>query len=378
MGDTLGGACGNAFFEGQLQGSVNHPNFSNCSRQKIAENNSPMPRDRVFFAFNHFHNPIMNSVSDNDGPGDPVFLNSDTNVDRYTIGFEKTFLEEVFSIEVRLPVVDQLGTSLYYDFGTPPSVPSQRDLQLGNVTVALKSLIYSNTSGFHVSGGLLLETPTSDDVQIRAREAFVDDEDGLPPTPDDVTADYFFHYDNDATFIAPFLAFLYQPDAPFFVQGFWQTDMPVNGSDLNIEILQTFNGAPSQFVDSVHFNGEAAMRFDLGAGVYLYRNPGRQGFLQALAFQVEMHYSTTIEDSEVFSINTDLFGNADLTNGLDPDAEILLGNVNNRMDILNITFGPTAILENGTTLAAGFVLPTDKGDEKPFDFEFQFQANRYF
>jgi hypothetical protein len=120
------------------------------------------------------------------------------------------------------------------------------------------------------------------------------------------------------------------------------------------------------------------MRFDLGVGAYLYQNPTQQGWLSALTFQVEAHYSTTIEDSEVYSINTTVFGDADLAEGLDPDAEILLGNVQNRIDILNLTFGPTAILQNGTTLATGFVVPTDQGDEKPFDFEFQFQANRYF
>jgi hypothetical protein len=375
IGDTLGGACGTAFFAGFVEGEVNHPNFSSCSRQKIAENNSPMPRNRAYFNYTHFHNAIHNFTTDDDGQ---MLLRSDTdtNVDRYTVGFEKTFLYDVFSLEVRLPAVDQLGTELFYDFRTPPAAPSGRDLQLGNVTLALKALLYTNASGLALSGGLLLESPTSEDVRIRSLDVFFEAVDP-DPADDQVMSDYRFHFENDSTFLSPFLAFLYQPDAPYFVQGFWQVDTPVHGADLAFDLRDTVDGATARLQDKVHFTGETSMRFDLGGGVYLYRDQTGRGWLSDLAFLVELHYSTTLEDSDLYSVDTPAFGNA-VTPGVIDGAEIVLGNASNRVDILNLTFGPTAILRNGTSIATGFVVPTDTGEEKPFDFEFQLQVNRYF
>jgi hypothetical protein len=43
-----------------------------------------------------------------------------------------------------------------------------------------------------------------------------------------------------------------------------------------------------------------------------------------------------------------------------------------------LTFGPTAILRNGTSIATAVVLPTDTDEEKPFDWELQLQVNRFF
>jgi hypothetical protein len=175
------------------------------------------------------------------------------------------------------------------------------------------------------------------------------------------------------------LAFLYEADAPYFVQGFWQTDIPVHGADLAMDLRDTVDGNLMQLQDRVHFTGETSMRFDLGGGVYLYRDQTGRGLIRDLAFLMEAHYSTTLEDADLFSVFTPAFGNR-VTPGVDPNNQpgIILGNVTNRTDILNLTFGPTAILRNGTSIATGVVLPTDDDEEKPFDWEFQLQVNRFF
>src|SRR5262249_923427 len=58
---------------------------------KISENDSPIPRDRVFFSYNHFQNVFQISETPQSPPG-PTLLRQEP-IDRYTLGFEKTFFD---------------------------------------------------------------------------------------------------------------------------------------------------------------------------------------------------------------------------------------------------------------------------------------------
>ncbi len=60
-------------------------------RYKIVESNSPVPTDRVFFNYHFFANPLVNV------DGQSVDLH------RYTFGLEKAFLDDWFSVELRVP-----------------------------------------------------------------------------------------------------------------------------------------------------------------------------------------------------------------------------------------------------------------------------------
>jgi hypothetical protein len=55
---------------------------ASIGRVKIADNSSPLPRDRVFFDYNYFHNTSLNGV----------------NVNRYTPGLETTFFSGMTSL----------------------------------------------------------------------------------------------------------------------------------------------------------------------------------------------------------------------------------------------------------------------------------------
>jgi hypothetical protein len=85
VGDFLGG--GFLLTSGQTV-----PIARGDRRFKVAENVSPIPRDRILFNYNHFHN----SLTDING--------ASRDLDRFTFGFEKTFLHGRASIETRLPL----------------------------------------------------------------------------------------------------------------------------------------------------------------------------------------------------------------------------------------------------------------------------------
>lgn len=353
MGDTMGSGCGIVRYGATVIGNVNHPTFG-CSRQKIAENNSPMPRNRLYLTYQHFHNANHNMVTEDDQYLDIVDIH-DTHVDKCLLGVEKTFLCDNLSVQLQVPFASQLTNDMFQDYGNPPSAPHDYDLQFGNVSVALKALLWRRRC-LAISSGLLVETPTAPNVKIHAVEP-------LDLDPSDPYLDFHLLYRNDSVIVSPFLGMLYTPNSCYFVQGFTQVDIPVSDSSLVFD--PTVDGAlqPRQ---EFHFSGQTMMRFDLGAGVWLYRNPCACN-LKGLAMLFEAHYSTTLDDADVYVIDT-------------PGVEggtLQFGNSLNRVDIINLTVGPTLELANGSTIAAGFVLPLDDAPEKPFDFEFQLQVNLF-
>jgi hypothetical protein len=108
---------------------------------KIAENGSPIPRDRVYLNESYFN-------------GVPLLING-VNVNRVTPGFEKTFFEGTASVEVRTPFASTLSNNLY-SFGNNDT----NSTQFGDVTVYLKQLFYRSET-LAASGGLGFELPTA-------------------------------------------------------------------------------------------------------------------------------------------------------------------------------------------------------------------------
>src|SRR5262249_14312798 len=79
---------------------VTVPNPSNggaVGRTKIADDNSPLPRDRFILDYDYFDN---------------VPLSRQTGVHRFSPGIEKTFLDQSASIEVRLPFAATLSSDV--------------------------------------------------------------------------------------------------------------------------------------------------------------------------------------------------------------------------------------------------------------------------
>jgi hypothetical protein len=196
---------------------------------KIAENESPEPRDRAYLDFNYFDN-VAAAVNQHFG----VDLHN-VNVYRETFGLEKTFLGGDASVGLRLPV-NTLGA----ESGTPGF--GGTDTDAGDLTTILKFALWRDAdSGSLVSAGAAVTLPTGPGR--------------FAGSPFPVARD---------TFVQPFLGFVLGLDR-LFVQGFVAVDVPTDGADATF--LYT----------------------DLAVGYYVYRNPARDRLLNGIAPTVEVH-----------------------------------------------------------------------------------------
>jgi hypothetical protein len=108
---------------------------------KITENESPRPQDRVFGTYNFYYDV---GGSFNAGTGLPR-----TDVNRETVGFEKTFLGGNASLGMRLPILQVEGDS------------SVARSDIGDLSIIGKyALLNDRETGNVLSGGLVLTVPT--------------------------------------------------------------------------------------------------------------------------------------------------------------------------------------------------------------------------
>jgi hypothetical protein len=103
----------------------------------ITDNDNPRPTDRIYFGYNFYNNvgPSLN-------PGAP-----ETDSQRQTLGFEKTFFGGDASIGMRLPFVQQFG----------PDTANN----IGDLTILGKyAFINNRQTGDVLSAGFVMTTPT--------------------------------------------------------------------------------------------------------------------------------------------------------------------------------------------------------------------------
>ncbi|NQU23535.1 MAG: hypothetical protein HQ567_19820 [Candidatus Nealsonbacteria bacterium] len=292
------------------------PPIGGIRNLKIADNSKALPTDRAYFTYHHFQNALEVF---NWGTGTQAF-----SLDRYTVGAEKTFVDGLWSVELRLPftAAPRLSIGLI-----------QNDNQnVDNLTIIAKRLVYSGEQTV-VAVGLALNLPTAGNV-----------------TGVGGVSNYTLH--NDAVHLAPFIGFARTPTDRFFYQGFLQADVAANGSV--IEFNNTQIGV---------LNEQSLLYVDAATGYWFYRDP-TAGFLKGLAGLLELHYTTTLED-------------ADSVSGNDGSNLLTLGNLANRIDLLHLTVGLQA--EVGmTSFSIGAVLPVQEDSYRVCDAEVQVFVNRRF
>ena len=303
-------------------------------RSKIAENSKALPDDRIYFMYNHFHNAQQAVLDFDEGS-----MAKDQHVDQYTIGFEKTFWGDDWSLDLRMPfantsdLVNQDGIGLIGG-------------DVGNLTLTVKTLLLGSRC-FALASGVGFGIPTGDDVY------------GTTEVLD-------FVVNNDALHVLPFLSFMSIPHDSFFVHGFAQLDIAANGNQ--IEVNDPYKDFP---FDLGELDDQNLLHLDIAGGCWLYQNRCSRG-LTGLASLVELHYTTTIQDADKIS-STGRF------------TELSFGNLQNRFDVLNLTAGLHAEFCRMTSvrIAAAFPLRSEgqakiADENRIFDSEVQFQINRRF
>ncbi len=297
-------------------------------RAKIAENSKAITEDRVFIMYNYFQNAIEADASD-------FFVGPDQrnfSVNRFTLGFEKTFLDNLFSVDVRLPVTDG------YVFDTPNFAVAGG--QAGNLAISLKTL-FASDDYTSIVAGLTIDLPTGSDA--------IGSVNGVP-----------YLLSNEAAHLAPFIGALHSPTPRVFQQLFVQLDVPVSDNT-----LQFF---PPSAVDAGSIQDQELLYVDYSLGTWLFQNDDCNSrhsnplALKNLAAALELHYTTTLNDADV------LFRPTFIT-------DFTFTNLANRQDVLNLTIGLHSQLNNGASVRVGGVFPLREDDDRFFDAEFQVQIN---
>lgn len=288
-------------------------------RQKISENVSPFPQDRLILNFNYFDSvPIVT-----DGVG----------VNRFTAGVEKTFLDGLASFEFRAPFAYTQGSTVLV--GASGS-GGDRDWEFGNVDLAVKGL-FVETNGFAMSAGLALNLPTADDLDIVS-----------------VTGAPVVRARNDSVHVLPFLGLYYEHDHRFFSQGFLQFDFDVNGN-----AIQLSDG--TQLRDAGRLQDANFVYVDWSGGYWMVDNrrlPCKP--LQGLVTQVELHYSRSLNDADSVT-----------------QAGLTAGSAFQTISILNATVGMTALFEK-SSFTVGYGVPLTNDSDTQFNGELRASFNYFF
>ena len=321
----------------QVSGMVDMQLAGGTRRTKIIENNHSLPQDRVFLLYNHFHNAIATdefALPTTDANG--ITTNLDVfarrriqSVNRYTLGFEKTFEEGQSSVEFRLPLIGDLETAQGLD-------SQSQGGNVGNFSMILKRLFFT-TEDFAVAAGLGINMPTGSDATGRV-------------------GDVRWEVLNEAVYFLPFVGIAGAPFDDVFYQAFAQLDIAGSGNPTEIS---DFRGSR----EIGKLNDQTLLFLDATGGVWLYRNP--ESRLAGLASIFELHYTTTLQDADQFAALGGRFNSL-----------LMFGNSCDQLDILNGTVGLHTVLQNGTTIRVGGVFPLQKGeDNRLFDAEVQAAIN---
>jgi hypothetical protein len=315
LGDTFPSA--GLVFAGGAPAGADVGLAGGARRMKIAENNKALPMDRIIFMYNHFNTALAADEDVFAAPGPQRF-----SVERFTVGFEKTFGDGLWSVDVRMPFTNE------YNFDSATFDISGG--HIGNLAVSLKRLLYE-ADDVAVAGGLGIDLPTGSDVV------------GAFPGSS-------FTVHNDAVFLMPYLGLLATPGDRTFIHAFAQLDVVANGNRVDVAGVVPFSGTQTD---------QTLLYLDASVGRWLYRNPSAD-YVTGLAALVELHYTSTLKDEDRFGTPV-----------------ILFTQPSNRRDILNLTFGLHGEIAQ-TDVRVGAVFPLRDKPDRLFSSEVQVQVNRRF
>jgi hypothetical protein len=265
-------------------GSSELPLAGNSGRMSVADNNRALTQDRVYFAYNHFHNASRRTGRGWSGE-DGSIRTHNASVDRYTFGVEKTFFDGLWSIELRMPFANTplFSSSFQYDDEMVYRQFGMLTGSVGNLSVMLKKIMWVGTTGSAVIG-LAVETPTGSSVKTFANY---------------FGEDYSFAEEylvrNRSVYLVPYLGLLLAPQNGFFLQSFLQLSTPTNGNPVH---LAYWDSDDPGFVESERVGTLMPLtlfHLDVSGGRWLYRNHCPDGRTRrGVAAVLEFHYATAV------------------------------------------------------------------------------------
>jgi hypothetical protein len=94
-----------------------------------------------------------------------------------------------------------------------------------------------------------------------------------------------------------------------------------------------------------------------------------------LAGLLEVHYTTTLDNADIQTLPLD---NTILTRVGGQSPAPTIGNLRNRVDIVDMTAGVSALIADRLLVTTGVSFPLTQGDNRTFDWEAHLQLNYYF
>jgi hypothetical protein len=377
IGDTGAGSC--IGFRGLVVADLSHPTLA-CGRLNIAEANSVIPVDRLYYSYRHFHNASTVSAYQ---------FKETLDLDRHLIAWERTILDGAGSLELRLPIEERIRSEVFSviapSFGVVDPLVAPRDgrnVELGNIAAIFKYLIWEGRS-LAVSGGLGITLPTARDVDYKLAVDGEIEFPGQPGLTGDEAVAFNAVFANETVYLEPFLAWLYAPNRKWFHQGFLQVEVAANPSRVTVDgdgaTLFLQNGSPIGFYDyftptpvRADLFAQTLMRLNLGLGRIVVDRPGAD-WLRQVSLLGELHYTTTLQDANL----TDIPLTTQSSVGTVPLQQITVGNQDNRVDILNAATGVSANV-GGWIVTNGFIAPVKRAPDRGFDFEYNLQLQRLY
>ncbi|WP_166823424.1 hypothetical protein [Thalassoroseus pseudoceratinae] len=318
----------NFTFDGEAQ----IPLAGGVRRQKVSENNSPIPQDRWIFSYNHFENALAADTYDFVEIGGVVSLRTNRvnrSVDRFAFGIEKTFVDGWNSVQVVQSVSAnqwQLDSDLV---GATAG-------GLGNLTFLFKQALLVADDGL-ISAGFGFDIPIGADGEGRVDSVL-------------------YELKNENVHLFPFLGIAYTPFDNWFVQGIFQLDIPTRGNSVIVDDAKSRQNVG-------RLNESTLLFVDVSGGYWLYQNPNARAVV-GVALVSELHYGVPIQDSDsVEYASSDGTVNFNFTNPA------------GWSDALNFTLGMHTVLANGATVRIGGVIPIERQDNVDFDSEIQCQVS---
>ena len=279
------------------------------SYSKVSNNNSAIPQDRVFFNYQYMKDMDTYRRFNGRSGGSDLSL--------YTFGMEKTLFCGRMSVDFLIP----FSYSMDRDFRQQGNSYPGSSSQLEDIAFGAKGIIIDGEC-LTVSGGVRFEAPTGDDIH------------NVQPNR---------YWKNDAWAITPYLASLYSFSEDLFIQNFISYRLITDG---NAAYQSTGHG---QGGPSATFREPAIFGVDTQLGYWMMRNHGSRG-VTGLMGSLELHYAGT-------------FDGGYQPQGFNPP---LLANFGGSNDILNLTAGLTALINDRSTVTAAFVAPVRNGPQATF------------
>lgn len=385
IGDQFGGGNGSMEMYGDMGlhghditpiSRIESPIFGG-NRLNVAEANSTLPTDRLIFSYRHLSNAFESNI---------IGQTAMTDIEHFVVGFEKTFLDGMGSVQFQVPLLRQLDSDLnvYQDsFGSNLPV-SDRHGELGNLATTIKLLLIERST-CALGGGVAVTAPTADDASIIGDFDTTFPLAQSPAVSATSPSSFFFdaYFDNHTVNLVPFLAWAIRPNNGFFHQGFIQVDAPLNSSPARIVSQGTIT--PDTIYDPETFNVEAEgrvkqrtlLRTNLAFG-YWFRQADRQAIVRGIAGMVEVHYTHALDDPNSLVVPLATFTDPSTIN--DPfSLNITAGGPGGNVDIVNLSTG--LVLDMGSCqITNGVVVPVSGNEryDRAFDFEYNLQVNRFF